>query len=123
MYIGSTDINGLNHLVTEIINNSMDEAIAGVANHIKIEFFEDGSVGIYDNGRGIPYGMKAGYNVTALELAYTKLHAGGQFGGGGYKVSSGLHGVGASVVNALSEWCRVVVKRGKETVIQEYANG
>ncbi len=123
MYIGSTDINGLNHLVTEIINNSMDEAIAGFANHIKIEFFEDGSVGVYDNGRGIPYGMKAGYNVTALELAYTKLHAGGKFGGGGYKVSSGLHGVGASVVNALSEWCRVVVKRGKETVIQEYANG
>lgn len=123
MYIGSTDINGLNHLITEIVNNSMDEAIAGFANHIKIEFFEDGSVAVYDNGRGIPYGIKKGYGVSALELAYTKLHAGGKFGGGGYKVSSGLHGVGASVVNALSEWCRVVVLNNGETVIQEYANG
>lgn len=123
MYIGSTDINGLNHLVTEIVNNSMDEAIAGFADHIKVEFFEDGSVAIYDNGRGIPYGIKKEYGVSALELAYTKLHAGGKFGGGGYKVSSGLHGVGASVVNALSEWCRVIVRNDSETVIQEYANG
>ena len=123
MYIGSTDINGLNHLVTEIVNNSMDEAIAGFANHIKVEFFEDGSVAVYDNGRGIPYGIKKEYGVSALELAYTKLHAGGKFGGGGYKVSSGLHGVGASVVNALSEWCRVIVRNDSETVIQEYANG
>jgi DNA gyrase subunit B len=123
MYIGSTDINGLNHLVTEIVNNSMDEAIAGFADHIKVEFFEDGSVAVYDNGRGIPYGIKKEYGVSALELAYTKLHAGGKFGGGGYKVSSGLHGVGASVVNALSEWCRVIVRNDSETVIQEYANG
>jgi len=123
MYIGSTGQEGLHHLVTEILNNSMDEAIAGFANHVKLEFFEDGSAAIYDNGRGIPYDIKKGYGVSALELAYTKLHAGGKFGGGGYKVSSGLHGVGASVVNALSTWCRVIVKRGDETVMQEYENG
>ena len=123
MYIGSTGQEGLHHLITEIVNNSMDEAIGGFANHIKLEFFNDGSVAVYDNGRGIPYGVKAGYNVSALELAFTKLHAGGKFGGGGYKVSSGLHGVGASVVNALSQWTRVIVKRGKDIVIQEYVNG
>ncbi len=123
MYIGSTGVDGLHHLVTEIVNNSMDEAMAGYANHIKVEFFEDGSVAIYDNGRGIPYDIKKQYGVSALELAFTRLHAGGKFGGGGYKVSSGLHGVGASVVNALSEWCRVIVKRGNEVVVQEYENG
>ncbi len=123
MYIGSTGQEGLHHLVTEVVNNSMDEAIGGYANHIRVEFTEHGSCIIYDNGRGIPYDIKKGYGVSALELAYTKLHAGGKFGGGGYKVSSGLHGVGASVVNALSKWCRVVVKRGNETVIQEYENG
>lgn len=123
MYIGSTGLEGLHHLVTEIVNNSMDEAIAGFASHVKLEFFNDGSVGIYDNGRGIPYGIKAEYGVSALELAYTRLHAGGKFGGGGYKVSSGLHGVGSSVVNALSSWCRVIVKRDKETVMQEYQDG
>jgi DNA gyrase subunit B len=123
MYIGSTDITGLHHLITEIVNNSMDEAIAGFANHIKLEFFKDGSAAVYDNGRGIPYGIKKGYDVSALELAFTKLHAGGKFGGGGYKVSSGLHGVGSSVVNALSKWCRVVVKRGNSIVIQEYKDG
>lgn len=123
MYIGSTDIRGLQHLVTEIVNNSMDEAIGGFANHIKVELHEDGSVVVYDNGRGIPYGTKKGYNVTALELAFTRLHAGGKFGGGGYKVSSGLHGVGASVVNALSDWCRVIVMAKDETVMQEYVDG
>ena len=123
MYIGSTDITGLQHLVTEIINNSMDEAMGGFANHIRLEFFEDDSVAVYDNGRGIPYGIKKGYGVSALELAFTKLHAGGKFGSGGYKVSSGLHGVGASVVNALSSWLRVIVKRDKEYVMQEYENG
>lgn len=123
MYIGSTDINGLQHLITEIINNSMDEAIAGFADHIRLEFHKDGAVSIYDNGRGIPYGIKKGYKVTALELAFTRLHAGGKFGGGGYKVSSGLHGVGASVVNALSDWCRVIVKSKKETIMQEYEKG
>lgn len=123
MYIGSTGIDGLHHLVTEIVNNSMDEAMAGIADHIRVEFLEDGSVAIYDNGRGIPYDIKKQYGVSALELAFTRLHAGGKFGGGGYKVSSGLHGVGASVVNALSEWCRVIVKRGDEVVCQEYENG
>ena len=123
MYIGSTGIDGLHHLVQEIVNNSMDEAMAGYADHIRLEFFEDGSVAVFDNGRGIPYGVKKGYDVSALELVFTKLHAGGKFGGGGYKVSSGLHGVGSSVVNALSHWMRVVIKNGKETVVQEYQNG
>jgi DNA gyrase subunit B len=123
MYIGSTGQEGLHHLVTEIVNNSMDEAIGGYANHVRVELHKDGSVVVYDNGRGIPYDVKKEYGVSALELAYTKLHAGGKFGGGGYKVSSGLHGVGASVVNALSEWCRVIVRRGDDLVIQEYANG
>ncbi len=123
MYIGSTGIHGLHHLVTEIVNNSMDEAIAGYADHIRVEFHKDGSVAVYDNGRGVPYAIKKSYGVSALELAFTKLHAGGKFGGGGYKVSSGLHGVGSSVVNALSKWMRVVVKRGDETVIQEYIDG
>ncbi len=123
MYIGTTGIEGLHHLVTEIVNNSMDEAIAGYCNHIKVEFFEDGSVAVYDNGRGIPYAIKKEYGVSALELAFTRLHAGGKFGGGGYKVSSGLHGVGASVVNALSSWCRVIVKRNGEVVMQEYQDG
>jgi len=123
MYIGSTGQQGLHHLVTEIVNNSMDEAMAGFANHIKIEFFNDGSVAIYDNGRGIPYDIKRGYGKSALELAFTQLHAGGKFGGGGYKIASGLHGVGASVVNALSKWCRVIVKRQDDIVIQEYKDG
>jgi DNA gyrase subunit B len=123
MYIGSTGSEGLHHLVTEIVNNSMDEAIGGFANHIRLELFKDGSVAIYDNGRGIPFDIKKDYGVSALELAFTKLHAGGKFGGGGYKVSSGLHGVGASVVNALSTWCRVIVRRGETLVIQEYENG
>ncbi len=123
MYIGSTGEEGLHHLVTEVVNNSMDEGIAGFANHIKLVFQKDGSCTVYDNGRGIPFGIKESYGVSALELAFTKLHAGGKFGGGGYKVSSGLHGVGASVVNALSKWCRVVVKRNDEVVTQEYADG
>ncbi|MBD3366449.1 DNA gyrase subunit B [candidate division WWE3 bacterium] len=123
MYIGSTGQSGLHHLVTEIVNNSMDEAIAGYADHIKVEFFKNGSVAVYDNGRGVPYEIKEAYGVSALELAFTKLHAGGKFGGGGYKVSSGLHGVGSSVVNALSDWMRVVVKRNEETVLQEYKDG
>lgn len=123
MYIGSTGQDGLHHLITEIVNNSMDEGIAGFANHIKLELNKDGSATVYDNGRGIPFDVKKGYNVSALELAFTKLHAGGKFGGGGYKVSSGLHGVGSSVVNALSKFCRVIVKRGDNIVIQEYENG
>ncbi|HNU76315.1 MAG TPA: DNA gyrase subunit B [bacterium] len=123
MYIGSTGQEGLHHLVTEIVNNSMDEAIAGYANHIKVEFNKDGSCSVYDNGRGVPTDIKQGYGVSALELAFTKLHAGGKFGAGGYKVSSGLHGVGSSVVNALSEWFRVITRRNGKTVIQEYEKG
>ena len=123
MYIGSTGQQGLHHCITEIVNNSMDEALAGYANHIKLVFFKDGSVAIYDNGRGIPFDLNKKYNKTGLEIAFTVLHGGGKFGGGGYKVSSGLHGVGASVVNALSEYCRVVSRRGGETVIQEYKEG
>ena len=123
MYIGSTGQTGLHHLVTEIVNNSMDEALAGYATHIKVVFFKDGSVGVYDNGRGIPFDVNKKYNKTGLEIAFTVLHGGGKFGGGGYKVSSGLHGVGASVVNALSEYCRVISRRGDEVVIQEYKEG
>ncbi|MFH1648703.1 MAG: ATP-binding protein, partial [Patescibacteria group bacterium] len=123
MYIGSTGQEGLHHLVTEIINNSMDEAIAGHADRILVEFNKDGSCSIYDNGRGVPFEIKEGYGVSALELAFTKLHAGGKFGGSGYKVSSGLHGVGSSVVNALSKWFRVVTRRDGKTMIQEYQNG
>lgn len=124
MYIGSTGITGLQHLVTEIVNNAMDEAIGGHADHIKVVFHKDESVTVYDNGRGIPYGEKKGYGVSALELAFARLHAGGKFGGGSYKVSSGLHGVGSSVVNALSDWCRVVVLNNpKEIVVQEYEEG
>jgi DNA gyrase subunit B len=123
MYIGSTGQEGLHHLVTEIVNNSMDEAIAGYASHIKLEFNKDGSCTVYDDGRGVPFDIKKGYGVSALELAFTKLHAGGKFGAGGYKVSSGLHGVGSSVVNALSEWFRVVTRRNGTTMIQEYEKG
>ncbi len=123
MYIGSTGEPGLHHLITEIINNSMDEAMGGFATHIRLDFLKDGSTAIYDNGRGVPFDIKKEYGVSALQLVYTELHAGGKFGGGGYKVASGLHGVGSSVVNALSEWMRVVVKRGDKIVIQEYEKG
>ena len=123
MYIGSTGQEGLHHLVTEIVNNSMDEAMAGYANHIKLEFLKDGSVVVYDNGRGVPFEIKKELGVSALELVYTKLHAGGKFGGGGYKVSSGLHGVGSSVVNALSEWMKADVCRDGFLYTQEYKKG
>jgi len=111
MYIGSTDQTGLNHLVIEVVNNSVDEALAGFADKITIIFHKDGSVTVSDNGRGIPVDMNSHYKMSALEIVMTKLHAGGKFGGGGYKVSGGLHGVGASVVNALSENTTVFVKR------------
>ena len=123
MYIGSTDITGLHHLATEIVNNAVDEALVGACNHIQIIFHKDGSVSVSDNGRGIPTDIKKGYGVPAVELVYTKLHAGGKFGGGGYKVSSGLHGVGGSVVNALSEWMTVVVKKDNKYSIIEFADG
>lgn len=123
MYIGSTDIRGLHHCLKEVIDNSVDEAVGGFADEIVITIQKDNSAIVSDNGRGIPVGIKKEYGVSALELVMTKLHAGGKFGGGGYKVSGGLHGVGASVVNALSEECRVEVRQGGKLYSQEYARG
>jgi len=122
MYIGSTDSRGLHECLREIIDNSVDESFAGIATEVKVIIHADGSAEIRDNGRGIPTDMhKSG--VSALELTMTKLHAGGKFGGGAYKVSGGLHGVGASVVNALSSYFRVVVLRNSKAFYQEYKRG
>ncbi|MGB3330074.1 MAG: DNA topoisomerase (ATP-hydrolyzing) subunit B [Thermomicrobiales bacterium] len=125
MYIGSTDQRGLHHLVRELVDNSVDEALAGVCDTIVCTIGKDNVVTVSDNGRGIPVDVHAKSKVSALELIMTTLHAGGKFGGGGYKVSGGLHGVGASVVNALSEWCQVdVVKAGDTNVYrQDYKRG
>lgn len=122
MYIGSTDSRGLHECLREIIDNSVDESFAGVCDTVWVSLNKDGSATVRDNGRGIPVGMhKSG--VSALELTMTKLHAGGKFGGGAYKVSGGLHGVGASVVNALSSYFRVVVLRDNKAYFQEYHKG
>ncbi len=123
MYIGTTDNSGLHHLIREVVDNSVDEALAGIANFIEIIIRADSSVTVRDNGRGIPVDIHPEKKVSALELATTLLHAGGKFGKGGYKVSSGLHGVGLSAVNALSEWMRAEVRRHGKLWVQEYRTG
>ena len=123
MYIGATDINGFHHLLTEIVDNSVDEALAGFGKNIWIFLNPDGSASVIDEGRGIPVDVMPQYKKSALEIVMTKLHAGGKFGGGAYKISGGLHGVGASVVNALSSFTKVVVKKGKKYYSQDYSRG
>src|SRR5690349_16074293 len=124
MYIGSTDQRGLHHLIYEVVDNSVDEVMAGYADTVKVIIHADGSVTIEDNGRGIPVEEHPQRpNMSTLEVVMTVLHAGGKFGGGGYQISSGLHGVGVSVVNALSEWCQVEIKLNGERYRQRYEKG
>ena len=123
MYIGTTDVKGLHHLVWEIVDNSIDEALAGFCTHIEIVINKDNSITVKDNGRGIPVDIHPKTKKSTVETVYTVLHAGGKFGGGGYKVSGGLHGVGASVVNALSKWLEVTVYKNGKIYYMRFENG
>ena len=123
MYIGSTSVRGLHHLVYEIVDNSIDEALAGYCSTIRVSILPGNIIEVRDNGRGVPVGIHPKMGIPSVEVVFTILHAGGKFGGGGYKVSGGLHGVGASVVNALSEWLEVEVRDGKNVYYQKYRRG